>query len=1189
MSAQPPKVDKRSYDDIVRQVQDWAEAYTAVALPATRASLAGHLLYDDIAPDATPRLKKGTRLEGEALDALLAHPDLQGTVRVMRWRAAPDQMDAGRALIQIFGRMAAVVIDRLNRVPDKNFLAFLDLIGAQLNPPGPARVPVTFELAAGSPVDARVPLGTQVAAPADETVPQEVIYETDGELTVMRAQLAYVFVRDPDADAYGDYTDIARGSSPSAASFTAFRGAPLIEHSLHIPVADETFRIPQNASLSLHVQTPAIEPLEWSSRDSEGKQHIHKIPPPMRPDSSVVGYDFGQSAAAIGVSEVRGRKARWLRARLANWLKRGMITVTHALTATNIGNVQSASVTGDFFPFGQAGARSRYLYLRVAVYEAVVTAIDRVRLRIVPPSKLTYPVGLVLLWEFWNGAAWEELGRSEGPDRPTSPRFNDTTQAFTRNGQVILLPPANWQARTLYGQPEGYWLRVSIATGDYPQPPVISCPPAYPHFGAITATWRSSAQVLLPQKALFNQAELDLSKDFYPFGEAPKFNDAFYLAHDDAFATPGATVILHIKLTDGVAVTAYDDLRLAWEYWDIKLQRWQTISEIDDNTAKFTKTGSVKFILPEKIGPAEVNGERRPWLRVRILAGTYGQKERYEDKEIGKDQNNKPVTVKVFIPADYKPPSIQALEISYDGAVSTDIKDYWLYNDFQYTQATDKGVDFLPTDDPQPTLYLGFDKPFPNRACQLYFEVEQAAAVSALDQTAEPPRLSWEYMAVGKVWKPLGVRDDTRALTRRGLASFLGPADALESEEFERRAYWLRIRWEGGTYAAIPRLSRILTNTAWASQAITQRDELLGSSNGEKNQTFQTARAPVLSGPRFEVRELLSDSELEQLQLDEGADAVDITYDASGLPEDIWVRWREVPDFYGSGRDDRHYVLDHQTGEVRFGDGLNGKIPPQGRANLRATYRSGGGAAGNRPPRTVAELKTAVPYIDSALNYGAAAGGADTETFDKLRGRGPRILRHRDRAVAPQDFEDLAFLASPQVARARTISAISASDAGQVKLIIVPEGRQERPTPTLELVTRVTDYLLARCDPTLALAVSGPGWLVVNVEADVVPASLEAANTLTPAVAEALRAFLHPLTGGDGQGWAFGRQPQQSDLFRLIESVAGVDHVRRLSIEIVPGVEGEGDATPPMPPPEISLISSGRHRINLVSATDPED
>src|SRR5687767_15354047 len=63
---------------------------------------------------------------------------------------AKDDDDPGVALLKIFSSIAEGVINRLNRAPDRNFLAFLDMLGIRLLPKTPARVPVTFRLANGT-------------------------------------------------------------------------------------------------------------------------------------------------------------------------------------------------------------------------------------------------------------------------------------------------------------------------------------------------------------------------------------------------------------------------------------------------------------------------------------------------------------------------------------------------------------------------------------------------------------------------------------------------------------------------------------------------------------------------------------------------------------------------------------------------------------------------------------------------------------------------------------------------------------------------------------------------------------------------------------------------------------------------------------------------------------------------------
>jgi hypothetical protein len=112
------------------------------------------------------------------------------------WKGAGEPGDFGNALVQIFARYGEIVIERLNRAPEKNLLAYLDMLGASLQPPQPARVPLAFALASGSTADAVVPAGTQAAAPPAEGEIAPVIFETERELVVVAATLDKIFVRE---------------------------------------------------------------------------------------------------------------------------------------------------------------------------------------------------------------------------------------------------------------------------------------------------------------------------------------------------------------------------------------------------------------------------------------------------------------------------------------------------------------------------------------------------------------------------------------------------------------------------------------------------------------------------------------------------------------------------------------------------------------------------------------------------------------------------------------------------------------------------------------------------------------------------------------------------------------------------------------------------------------------------------
>jgi predicted phage baseplate assembly protein len=508
-----------------------------------------------------------------------------------------------------------------------------------------------------------------------------------------------------------------------------------------------------------------------------------------------------------------------------------------------------------------------------------------------------------------------------------------------------------------------------------------------------------------------------------------------------------------------------------------------------------------------------------------------------------------------------------------------------LCNDFHFDDVT-SAAEFTPfaaTNDTQPALYLGFDRPFANRPALLYAQVEPQPYDANIVRDTSPasPQVVWEYAALPAQpqalcrWQRLEAQDETHTFAVRGLIAFVGPPDMARHAECGRELYWLRARLESGAFPAPPCLRRLLTNTVWASQATTRHNEELGSSDGSPNQTFRTYQAPVLLGQQIEVREPEAPAPDEQMALVtlEGMDAITPIVDVAGQVQGAWVRWHAMPDFYTSGPRDRHYLFDHLSGEVRFGNGQHGMIPPQGRGNIRAArYRTGGGRQGNRPAGSITQLKSALAYIDSVTNLEPAGGGADQESLARAKEHGPHRLRHNGRSVAGQDYEDLALEATPEVARAlaitprfnpldlpwidrgsRPATAPIHPRAGQVEVIIVPRSDAPQPIPSLALIAQVEAYLLARCSPTVTLHVAGPAWMQVTVTATVVPTSLDTADALTATVAAALRRFLHPLTGGaDGRGWAFGRQPHLSTLYALIEALPGVDHVPALAVTETP-------------------------------------
>jgi hypothetical protein len=1111
------------------------------------------------------------------------------------WRPRPDgRPDAGSALIRIFGRFAELVVERLNRAPDKNYLAFLNLIGTSLLPPQPARVPLTFYPAANSPVDAVVPAGTRAAAPPLDGETDEVVFETERALVVTRTQLQAVYVSDTETDTYSDRTAQATGLVEEP--FAAFGGQAPTPHQLYL-ACDPLLTQPGAKDVTLALASPdswqwTNWPITWAYRDGANWRAAAGI---ARVEAGATNFTWRVTLPQLPPltpHAVNGIEAGWLRAQLELPLSPG--ETGHLPESIAIGARNPQDLTVPLSPFPDDSAVKRF-YL--SADEAFAAAGARVVLH-VSLSRPGAATDLRLTWYYQAGDHWQPLGQSSADEQQlgaTDFALRDGTLAFTRDGEISFHVPVQppWP-RTLYRTRRGRWLRVDIDGGQYTTPPEIASLTVdhdweLPRLGRITiAVPQASAEALPPPAALFNASALDLSKDFYPLGEQPRFNDTFAVAIPEALARPGAVVKLSVTLTNPAKATGApvppvrteDNPKLAWELSDGR--QWRATAA----DYALTTNGEVSFTLPDPIRPTPVNGDERYWLRARLIRGSYGAPATYRQNPDGSY---------VLIPATVAPPVIKALSFTpADAQQSEAFPTACLsYNDFAYTDHTAAAqtaqgptfTPFTPTADTDPALYLGFDRPFDTRPATLYLQVEPPRAEEvAAEQLAEidPARLAqltWEY-ASPTGWRPLGALDETQALSSRGLVQFIGPGDLVTRPYFGQALSWLRLRWRRGAFPLPPRLRRVLLNTTWAAQVTTVENEILGSSNGNPDQAFTTAQTPVQPGQQVLVRERERPvpAEEQALVAQEGADAVTVTLDAAGQLDEIWVRWHAVPDFHQSGARDRNYTVDTLTGEIRFGDGSCGMIPPQGQNNIRVTYRTGGGEQGNRAAATIVELKSGIPYLDGVTNHEPAQGGAPREPIERLQARGPRVLRHRDRAVTAQDLEDLAAAASAEVARVAAIAPAfspynlwldpqaptptpehAAADAGRMGVIVVPTSAATRPTPSLGLLRRVQAHLQERCAPTADLWVAGPEWIAVTVQATVVPRSFEEADTVGDRVRTALERFLHPLTGGpDGQGWAFGRRLHRSDLSALIEAVEGVDHIRALSVTLQPETE---DAT----------------------------
>ena len=838
--------------------------------------------------------------------------------------------------------------------------------------------------------------------------------------------------------------------------------------------------------------------------------------------------------------------------------------------------------TGEFL-FSCADSVPSELYLaHAAIFGADMISELRLKFTLAHPDE-SYPSARKVQWFI------------PAPDGEIvlSPR-EDSTSGLTRSGEIVFVNLPEWPTCEVFDR-QCRWLGCRFSPRS--QPRDAGPPPDLPGCIAklLQATISSSwSQDEVPvESACFNTLPLDLSKDFFPLGEAPRFGDVFYLK-DSAFSRPDTQVSLGIEMTNPASSEDTSPLPpvdksgnpvIHWEWWNGR--QWNPL-DCQDGTESFTTDGKVTFTLPGDMTPARVNGTVAPWIRARLVAGNYG----------GDGLTS----------SQFTPPSIRALHITSSFTRGPVAPEQILTNSHFSFDSIFDGVAVTRSHreaEHHRALYLGMLAPetatgtLPDEYIDLYFHIcgYDGKIFIQTDSTEPAAELAWQYWN-GEAWLDLRVDDGTDSLTVSGLVHIRMPKDIAlwrqssfggNEEEYKHeksKLHWLRVIWSKGDYDCRPKVSRILLNTVPAIHTDTIENEILGSSNRLPNQVFRSARRPLLRDLELEIVEpaIPSEVELKSIRQGDGKTPLTIHHDRHGNIEEILVRWTEVDDFLSSATGDRHFVVDRQKGEVHFGDGINGLIPPRGTNNVRlAKYTIGGGASGNKPAGCITQLRSSILYVDSVVNLEAAEGGLDAEDWPSVRKRGASVLRHRGRAVTVEDYEDLAMLASPTVARTKCIANRNLSlesgskdlQAGIVSLIVVPHGRQQRPTPKAGLLRRVRAFLDARRMPDAELIVLEPDYVEISLKVVVTGSVDKPEIHLVDSCREELERFLHPLTGGgDGRGWCFGQLPAESDVYALLESIEGLESVRSLHIEVAA-------KHPEVLQSPHYLISSGQHEITL--------
>ncbi|MFE7745523.1 putative baseplate assembly protein [Nocardia sp. NPDC057455] len=186
--------------------------------------------------------------------------------------------DPGITLLETYAMLVDQLLYRLNRVPDRLYLKFLELLGIGLFAPSAATVPVTFWLSAPRAEVVPIPAGTQTATDRAQTEHAEhwrsetiepIVFATVAELPIVPCSLSAMATAAVDGPVH-DCTD----QLTTGVQFACFSPTPKPGDTLLVGLSDPVPSCAVVLRFDCRVEGVGVDPLQpplvWEAWDGHG-------------------------------------------------------------------------------------------------------------------------------------------------------------------------------------------------------------------------------------------------------------------------------------------------------------------------------------------------------------------------------------------------------------------------------------------------------------------------------------------------------------------------------------------------------------------------------------------------------------------------------------------------------------------------------------------------------------------------------------------------------------------------------------------------------------------------------------------------------------------------------------------------------------------------------------------------------
>jgi uncharacterized phage protein gp47/JayE len=1002
----------------------------------------------------------------------------------------PLDKGSDAALLWIFARYLETILQRLNQAPEKNKLAFLDLLGIDLIPAQAARAPVVFQLSE-KVADTYAPAGTRVVAPPPPESSDQIIFETEQTVGLAAACLKQVFSLWPGRDQYIDHTTAFENGE----AFQPFQRRMLEDTPHHIYVAHDTLlalagEVTLNLAFELTQDSSEHLDIVWEYWDGEVWRGFKAMHPTWAGEQeekldSTDGltrsgrFLLKSDCAQAAKTTVNGIEAFWIR----GWLKE---------------------------PLPPDPAQVLPLVESIKIYTEIVRPLGLPPAEDLIQTDVAEVAGLALV-----RSSVEDTGDEKETEtvvsglKPDSAFFGaeqlDTSQAFYPLGQVP--KPGDvfyFSSEEIFSKP-GAEVTVYLdrAETPYEKLDIIGTStkdPLKPELkweywngrrwqDLAVETVSSSGQAdELPQNFQGGGAfKFKIQPDMSPTevnGEEALWIRARLVKHGYGFS---ATVTWNDNTNSFTHIVnqppALSDFRLgyAWQYGPFHPEKVLTYNDFqyEDHTEEAKWPGQVfqPFQLLRDVTPALYLGfdKELPVNRLNLyfdieedprdargpaLLWEYWDGFNWRNLAVADETNHLrvPGMLSLIGPEDSEPyarfgTSLYWLRgrLKEDGPPGAPTVNGIFLNAVWASQRQTVTDEPIGASNGQPDQVFAFRQ----------IPVLKGERIEVRELAGPRADVEWRILAMEILGEDYGVLQELEDMLRQeGPQTECGKGDLRLRRDRNKRVTEVWVRWQG-------------------------QKHLFFSGPNDRHYVLERSRGRLIFG----------DGEHGRVP-----------------PPGAAIMAKQ-----------------YRTGGGLAGNVTAGSINQMlaGIGGVEAVFNPKA-AEGGADAETLAALASRGPQ--SLRHRGRALAPGDYETMAKEASPAVAVAR----AMATRDNNG----------RPRP---------GWVTLVIIPQSEAPRPWPSFGLREQVRRYIAGRAPADVVAAdhmyITGPMYQEIDVAVTVVPLDSAEAGTVEQRVRQALANFFHPLRGGpEGRGWTPGRHVFLSDVASVLERVAGVDYVKELSL-----------------------------------------